>query len=132
MAEGGNLTISEAVKAGWASRPTIYRLIKTGKISISKDVAGRSYVDVSELVRVFGEPKRRDGKGETEPLSARLIELEADNARLRAERDALAKADAEAKERETWLRGQLDAQMRLIASQTPPEGFWRRLLRRTP
>lgn len=48
-------TVAKAAKLVRKSQDTIYRKIKNGKISSSKDGDGRSVVDTSELIRVFGD-----------------------------------------------------------------------------
>ena len=131
---GGKLTIRETVKGGWASRPTLYRAIKDGRLSVDKSVAGRTLIDVAELVRVFGEPRNRDSKPVADHAAARLAEMAAEIERLKAataaaetEARRLAQANAEAVERERWLRGQLDRHTTLLASYGPQKGFWGRL-----
>lgn len=134
---GGKIGIKAATKAGWASKPTLYRAIKDGRLSVDKTIPGRQMLDISELVRVFGEPAPRDNaerKPDTNPLAARLVELELETAvlqeRLRStekERDGLAQARTEAVERESWLRGQVDGQARLIAASGLNRGFWGRI-----
>ncbi len=50
------VTISEAARLANVSRMTLYRrYIRTGVLSIEKDHLGNPKVDVSELIRVFGE-----------------------------------------------------------------------------
>ena len=49
------VTITDAVKQGFASRPTIYRAIKAGRLTPHQD-GRRRLVDVADLVQVFGEP----------------------------------------------------------------------------
>ena len=58
------ITIAEAAQKGFASRPTIYRAIKTGTLSAEKK-DGNSLIDVAELIRVFGEPSQKSESGET-------------------------------------------------------------------
>lgn len=51
------VSISEAARLASVSRPTIYKLIKSGELSYTSVVKhGKSlkYIDVSELMRVFG------------------------------------------------------------------------------
>lgn len=137
MAEAtGKLTIRETVKAGWASRPTLYRAIKDGRLSVDKSVAGRTFLDVAELVRVFGEPRNRQEKPVADHAAARLTDQAAEIDRLRGqlsmaetENKRLAQANAEAVEREKWLRDQVDRHTALLASYGPQQkGFWARLL----
>ena len=48
------LTITEAAKAAGISRPTLYRRIKSGQLSTTRQPSGTKGIDSSELVRVFG------------------------------------------------------------------------------
>lgn len=49
------VSISEAARLAGKSRKTIQRYVADGRISLSQRDAGRSGIDISELVRVFGE-----------------------------------------------------------------------------
>jgi len=131
------ISIKEAIAAGWASRATIYREIKAGTLSVKKTSDNRSLVDTSELIRVFGEPRLRDTKDETNQHDARHSSETTENAVLKErleglERDRmrLEREVAEAKEREAWLKQQLERQTNLLGQvATPPRvGFWGRLL----
>ena len=137
--ERQKLTIAGAVKAGWASKPTLYRHMKTGKISVDKSQPGKTLIDISELVRVFGEPVSRKGSDETEMPGLILSTLERENAVLQEKLrftekqvESLTQGRQEAQEREEWLRGQLDAQTRLLATSEAPRGFWGRLFGKGP
>lgn len=46
------LTIKKACELAGVSRPTLYKYINSGKLSIVKD-GSSSYIDISELIRVF-------------------------------------------------------------------------------
>lgn len=46
------LTIKSACELAGVSRPTLYKYINSGKLSIVKD-GNSSYIDISELIRVF-------------------------------------------------------------------------------
>ena len=48
------LTITEAAKAAGISRPTLYRRIKSGQLSMARQPDGTKGIDSSELMRVFG------------------------------------------------------------------------------
>lgn len=50
------ITISDASRRSRISRQTIYNRINEGKLSVEKDRAGGTIIDVAELLRVFGEP----------------------------------------------------------------------------
>ena len=81
------LTVVQASKAGFASRPTIYRAIKNGRLSGDTGKAGILTIDTSELVRVFGEPVSRDGSGDDTGADIELEMLRRENARLKADLD---------------------------------------------
>ena len=49
------ISISEAARLTGKSRKTIQRYVADGRISMSQGDAGRSGIDTSELIRVFGE-----------------------------------------------------------------------------
>lgn len=131
------LTVKQAAKAGWASRPTLYRAIKEGRISFEKNEAGHPVIDPAELVRVFGEPRKaesQDKSQESNLAHLKIHEIQLENAVLKEklaalerERDGLADRERKAEEREKWLRGQLDQAQRLIAPPAGSVGFWQRL-----
>jgi hypothetical protein len=49
------VSISEAARLTGKSRKTIQRYVADGRISMSQQVSGDKGIDISELVRVFGE-----------------------------------------------------------------------------
>lgn len=51
------LNISEAARATGKNRTTLYRHIKSGKLSSEKDATDNPVIDVSELQRVYGDLK---------------------------------------------------------------------------
>lgn len=54
------VSISEAAKLTGKSRRTIQRYVATGKVSLSRsDETGKS-IDISELIRVFGDLKKEN------------------------------------------------------------------------
>ena len=100
-----HLRLSEAARQVGVSRPTIYKYAADGLLSVTKDRLGHKQVELSELLRVFGElsaetqkttqtDKDRDtftsvrqpvktGKTtQTDSLSALLVELERAKAQL--------------------------------------------------
>ena len=100
-----HLRLSEAARQVGVSRPTIYKYAADGLLSVTKDRLGHKQVELSELLRVFGElsaetqkttqtDKDRDtftsvrqsvktGKtAQTDSLSALLVELERAKAQL--------------------------------------------------
>ena len=51
------LSICAAAKAAGVSRQSMYNLINDGKISVTTDNVGKKGIDLSEILRVFGEIK---------------------------------------------------------------------------
>jgi hypothetical protein len=90
------VSISEAAKLAGKSRKTIQRYVADGRISMSHNVAGKSGIDTSELARVFGELSQGawDMSHATLPqpvpqdVAAKLVELQTENAILRAQIEA--------------------------------------------
>ncbi|WP_313396957.1 DNA-binding protein [Pantoea septica] len=49
------VSISEAARLAGKSRTTLHRLIKTGELSTCAGVRNSKMIDISELIRVFGD-----------------------------------------------------------------------------
>ena len=123
---------TEAARLAGCGKKRLYELIRDGKISVSKDNAGREGIETSEILRIFGEIKPiaqgatlGDEKTAPPDQSAAIIaELRAENAGLKTRISDLSdhiqtlKAElAAAKERE----------IRLLPTQTDKKGFFTRL-----
>lgn len=52
------LNATQAAQLFGKSRMTIHRYVTTGRLSSRLDVDGKRLIDLSELIRVFGEPNR--------------------------------------------------------------------------
>jgi len=52
------VSISEAARLTGKSRRTIQRYVATGKLSLSHNDTTEKNIDISELIRVFGEIKK--------------------------------------------------------------------------
>lgn len=143
--KSGKITISEAARTGFASRPTIHRAIKAGKLSVDKvSSPGKVLIEVSELVRVYGEPAKvtppADAPIDTLKQIETLVELAALKERLAAverERDQLneekGKAEQRAEDarlREEWLKKQLDTHTALLAAPQASDGLLGRIFGR--
>ncbi len=94
------ITISEAAKRGFASRPTLYRSIKDGRLTAHQD-GDRKTLDLADLVRVFGEP----GAAAARPAPTAKIDVALQLGRLEADRDRLSEeADRLRRERDQARR----------------------------
>jgi hypothetical protein len=94
------VSISEAARLTGKSRKTIQRYVSDGRISMSQHVAGKSGIDISELVRVFGElsqpdpapthetKSRSDAPSVSADVAAELAVLKAENSLLKAQIEA--------------------------------------------
>lgn len=123
-----SVSVSEAARLTSKGRATIQRHIKSGKLSVSRDAAENPVIDVSELIRVYGSIQAHD-TAETEPASQlETVTIEFLREELRATREA-------AKEREEWLKSQLEAEQErsrnLERRMLPPggekKGFFQRI-----
>ena len=94
------VSISEAARLTGKSRKTIQRYVADGRISLSQRDTGRSGIDTSELVRVFGElthpapalsrasVSQPDAPSVPPDVAALLATLQAENAVLKAQVEA--------------------------------------------
>ena len=57
------VTVSEAVKMVDVSQTQIYRDIGNGVLSADKDARGKKVIDVSELIRVYGDVRTPEDVG---------------------------------------------------------------------
>lgn len=77
----------QAAKAGFASRPTLYRAVKNGRLSGDTGQDGVLTIDTAELVRAFGEPVSQDVSDQDTSDAVELEVLRRENARLKADLD---------------------------------------------
>ncbi len=136
VAEMTHITITEAAKSGWASRPTIYRKIKSGDLQTHEE-SGTKKLEVADLVRVFGEPSARSTpaaevveraklEAELDQLRQDKLRIEADLAEARCTRDA--ERERAEKERDRLI-SLIEAHTRQIEDMRRPAGrsVWKRL-----
>ena len=123
------ITISEAARQGFSTRPTIYRKLKSGSLTATEDAAGNKVVDVADLVALFGEPgekraikkSQKDGEGSlllwerNETQKSEIERLKAENAALR---QGARQDKDDASRREARLLGIVESHQRLIEDMT--------------
>jgi len=133
------ITISQASKRGFASRPTLYRAIKDGRLTAVQD-GDRKTIDLADLVTVFGEPGPKTTSAAKLDEAVGLGRLEADRDRLSAEvdrlrqerdqarREAGEERDLARQERDRLL-GLVEATQKLLEDQSrqrkPKRSWWR-------
>jgi hypothetical protein len=116
------VSISEAIRMANVSRSHFYKkYINTGAISITHE-GDKKLIDVSELIRVFGdiqvENSKKEQSGTTENSSKTQDTDKLISVLEKQLSEALAR-EKEALERENWLRGQLERTTALIEDKTP-------------
>ena len=144
-----HLRLSEAARQVGVSRPTIYKYASEGRLSVTKARLGHKQVELSELLRVFGElstetqktvktDKDRDSfsslrqspkTAETGSVSALLVELErtkaqleskaVETALLRERVDELKARERTNQEERSRLMAMLEQSQRLLAAPIP-------------
>ncbi len=135
------ITISAAAKRGFASRPTLYRAIKDGRLT-AQQYGDKKTLDLADLVRVFGEPETRatSTPGPDRTSAVEIGHLEADRARLAKEIDRLrrerdqARREAgeerdQARQERDRLLGLVEATQKLLEDQSrdrkaKKRGWW--------
>lgn len=116
------VTISEAAKLAGISRQHMYRAyITPGKLSVTKE-QDKSFIDMSELLRVFPNVTMATDNGDKilQVETHKIDNVTGDGSELVT---LLKHQLAEAKEREEWLKVQIDdlrqMQGRLLEDKTP-------------
>jgi len=122
------VTITEAAKRGFASRPTLYRAIKEGRLSAKKAKGGGKVIDVSELVRVFGEPESTtSSETRKETVSQGVSAVQAERNALQAEVTRLTSDLERERVQVDRLMNMLETAQRQLTDQRPRRGFLDRL-----
>jgi uncharacterized protein YlxW (UPF0749 family) len=129
------ISLGEAATLAGVSRPTMWRLVKAGKLSASRNERGAWMIDASEFARVFpnahssqNSSENSDEKPleqsalatETQVLREALAELKADKAKLN---ERLDQAERERERLLKLIESQTD-QMRLLTDQRPARRPW--------
>jgi len=118
------VSITEAAKKGFASRPTLYRAIKEGRISAKKAKGGGTAIDVAELVRVFGEPESTTS---SETVSQSVSVVETERNALQAEVTRLKDDIERERQHVDRLMGMLETAQRQLTDQRSKPGWLDRL-----
>lgn len=139
------VNLSEASRLTGKSRDTLYRHIRTGKVSVAKDTVGQGgyLFDTSELIRAYGGIKALKNSSDSTP--AELQKSDTVVQYLTSEKDSeisllkeLIKVKNEqlesAMQREEWMRKQIDeltSTVKLIQHESPQEAekkkrWWQR------
>jgi uncharacterized coiled-coil protein SlyX len=71
-----NVTLAEASALVSKGRTTLYRLVESGKLSVTKAADGIQRVEVAELCRVFGNDAVKMPEQNQEPANGRIELLE--------------------------------------------------------
>lgn len=100
------ISVSKAARMAGKGRSTIQRHIKEGKLSAGKDESGNPVIDVSELIRVYGTIKA-DESGK--PDSVKQLDTVEPDQTAQTMIETLREELRAAREREDWLKGQLEA-----------------------
>ena len=141
------VSISEASRLTNKTRKTIYKYIQDGLLTVSMDTQGKKVIDISELIRVFGEiemPKytevnNTEISNNTHQVTLESIQLIAEKdveiARLQSllsGKDELLNAKNEqikTLEKSLHLLEDLTNKIPVPITQEPVQkGFWKRLL----
>jgi len=119
---GTVLNLSEAARRAGVARTTLYRNIKTGKVSATTMPDGTRGIDLSELLRAYGDGSKAKGgppaKSPPQATTERLIQLDADLRVEQARTSMLEEQLAEGLKREEWQRQQID---RLLTHKADPQ-----------
>ena len=112
------VSISQAAKLAKISRSTLYnKYINTGMISV-ETVEDKKLIDMSELFRVFNNNITQDSNDTPINTVADSVE-QAENTSKDKIISLLERQLQEAKEREEWLKAQLEKTTHLLEDKTP-------------
>lgn len=112
------VSITQAAKLAKISRSTLYnKYINTGMISV-ETVEDKKLIDMSELFRVFNNNITQDSNNTPINTVADSVE-QAENTSKDKIISLLERQLQEAKEREEWLKAQLEKTTHLLEDKTP-------------
>lgn len=93
-----HITIKEIQEQWGVSRSTVYKHLKTGKLSRLDS----GLLDVSEVIRVYGETRNRQNETHIDTVESQEKQLLLDRIKI------LEKAVQQSHEREEWLKSQVE------------------------
>ena len=102
-----SLSVVELSKLYGINRQTIYNHINKGILSKNSD----NKIDLSEAIRVFGEPSKKQGVKEPVKVDS---QNSTENLLLRQQIDMLKNQLEDAKERESFYQNQIETMQRLL------------------
>jgi len=102
-----SLSVLELSKLYGVNRQTIYNHINKGILSKNSD----NKIDLSEAIRVFGEPSKKQGVKEPVKVDS---QNSTENLLLRQQIDILKNQLEDAKERESFYQNQIETMQRLL------------------
>ena len=123
-------SISAAARISGKSRSTLYRHIKSGRLSSELGSGGEPLIDTSELARVYGglsHPDAEKGQAMEQSATPSFDAIETECAALRRENEALRT------ERDRWAAQAERLTALLVDHRSPktrPRGLIERLFRR--
>ena len=123
------ITISEAAKRDYASRATLQRHIKSGKLSVAREDNGFKYIQIAELERVYGATGVSRQASATPKSTSKNSDLMAELAVAQKELEMLRDQNEEYREREKRLMDTVEAQQRMLTDQSEKSkgGFFSKL-----
>ena len=123
------ITISEAAKRDYASRATLQRHIKSGKLSVAREENGFKYIQIAELERVYGATGVSRQASATPKSTSKNSDLMAELAVAQKELEMLRDQNEEYREREKRLMDTVEAQQRMLTDQSQQSkgGFFSKL-----
>lgn len=122
------LNITQAAKAVGVSRKTMQRHIRLGKVSCEVDSKGHKLIDVSELVRVYGELKTDDSPSPV-TQAGQKTQYDMSNVAPIFERQIrnLEEQVEELRKDKERLLGIVEQQTLMLTNQPERKGFWKRV-----
>lgn len=123
------LTVTEAANLYQMSRTTLYRKINSGKLSAGTD----GKIDLSEMIRVFGEAENSGAKVVSQESATSVAELQSENERVLQEKikgleqqvKTLQSQLESANNLIEWFKGQVEKPQKLIEHKAKKSLFGR-------